>query len=300
MSGGTVGGMILVTGAGGQVGRQIAELLAKRGAAVRRMARDPSRLPTLSGTEVAKADYANARELDAAFAGIETAFIVSGSAPEGVRAGLHGNAIDAAVRQGVKHVVYLSFQGASPLSKFPMGRDHFLTEQHLAACGISHTALRDNLYLDALVEMFDSDGVVRGPAGAGPAAWVSREDVAELAAAILLDPSLGGGSLDVSGPEAFGFAEGAERLSKLAGRRLRYVDETLDEARGWREATGAPAWEVETWIGSYLAMEAGELAGTSPTIERVLGRKPQSLEEYFGRHPELLVALRGDERKISP
>lgn len=289
--------MILVTGATGHIGGRVAELLAGRGAAVRRMARDPSRLPALSATEIAKADYAEPASLGAAFEGIDRALIVSGSAAEGVRAGLHGNAIDAAARAGVAHIVYLSFQGASPNSKFPMGRDHFLTEQHLAASGVSHTALRDNLYLDGLVEMFDADGAVRGPAGSGRAAWVSREDVAQLVAAILLDSSLGGGALNVSGPEAISFAEGAERLSKLAGRTLRYVDETLEEARAWRAKSGAPEWEVDTWIGSYEAVAAGELADTSPTIERVLGRKPMSLEEYFTRNPELLDALRGDGRR---
>lgn len=285
--------MIVVTGATGHVGGRIAQILAEKGAKQRLVVRDQARAPKLAGVQTVTADYADPVALDRAFRGAEVAFIVSGNAKEGERARLHMNAIDAAVRAGARHLVYLSFHGASPLSKFPMGRDHFLTEQHLAATGVSHTALRDDLYLDALVEMFDAGGIVRGPAGAGRAAWVSREDVAQLAAAILLDPSLGGGSLDVTGPEAIGFAEAAERLSKLTGRELGYRDETLAEARAWRAETGAPDWEVDTWIGSYVAMAAGELERTSPTIERVLGRRPMTLEEYFAAHPEHLAPLRG-------
>lgn len=283
--------MILVTGSTGHVGGRIARILAAKGAKQRLMVREPARAPKIPGADTVTADYSDPAALDGAFRGVQVAFIVSGNAREGERARLHMNAIDAAVRAGVQHVVYLSFHGASPLSKFPMGRDHFLTEQHLAATGVSHTCLRDDLYLDALVEMFDASGLVRGPAAAGRAAWVSREDVAELAAAVLLDPSLGGGSLDVTGPEAFGFAEGAERLSKLTGHSLGYRDESLSEARAWRAATGAPDWEVDIWLGSYEAMAAGELERTSPTVERILGRPPLRLEEYFGAHPELLEPL---------
>jgi hypothetical protein len=82
------------------------------------------------------------------------------------------------------------------------------------------------------------------------------------------------------------------RLSALTGRALAYVDEPMDDARRWRTATGAPAWEVDTWIGSYLATAAGELGAVSDTVARVTGRPPMSLETYFAAHPDLLAPLR--------
>ena len=77
-------------------------------------------------------------------------------------------------------------------------------------------------------------------------------------------------------------------MSALTGRKLRYEDETLEEGRAWRSQSGAQAWEVAVWLGSYEAIAAGELAPVSDTVERFTGRPAQSLEAYFGAHPALL------------
>jgi len=284
--------VILVTGASGSVGRRVAELLDADGAALRLMTRDPAKAPSLPGVEVVAADYSRPESLDAAFRDIDTAFIVSGYAREGERARLHGHAIDTAARAGVSRVVYLSFQGASPDSKFPMSRDHFLTEQYLVASGVPFTALRDNLYLDILPHLFDDQGVVRGPAGNGSMAFVSREDVARTVAAVLSTPGAGNHIYDVTGPEALTFAEAAHRLSALVGHQLRYEEESPEEGRRWRAAGGAPDWEVETWVGSYLAAAAGELAAVSDAVQRLTGQPALALDQYFADRLELLNPLR--------
>jgi NAD(P)H dehydrogenase (quinone) len=285
--------VIAVTGASGRVGRRVAELLAAEGRTLRLLARDPGRAPRLPGAEAAAASYEDPAGLLAALAGADVLFLVSIHGEPGARARLHAGAIDAAAGAGVRHLVYLSFQGASPDSAFPYSRDHALTEAHLRGSGLPFTVLRDCLYLDLLPEMFGADGVVRGPAGEGRAAWVAREDVARAAAAVLRDPAAHeGAAYDVTGPEALTLAEAAARLSALAGRPLRYEDEPLDEARRWRLATGARPWQVEAWVGSYRAIAAGELAPVSDAVARLTGRPPLGLEACFRGSPGLLDALR--------
>lgn len=284
---------ILIAGATGHVGGRVAELLAERGAALKRLARDPAKAPALERAPVVPGDYADPASLSAAMAGIETVFLASASGPPLRRARLHGNVIDAAARAGVARVVYLSFQAASATSPFPYSADHLLTEAHLKQSGLAFTILRDSFYLDLLPEMADEAGVVRGPGGGGGAvAWVSREDVAQVAARVLAEPGYEGRTYDVTGPEAFGRAEAAERLGAIASRPVRYVEETPEEGRAWRAATGAPEWEVEVWLGSYLAMASGELSRTSDTVERITGRPPFALEAYFAAYPERLGNLR--------
>ena len=63
--------------------------------------------------------------------------------------------------------VYLSFLGGIAASKFPMSRDHYLSEQYLKETGIPSTILRDGLYLDLIPEMFNEKGVMRGSASRG-------------------------------------------------------------------------------------------------------------------------------------
>jgi uncharacterized protein YbjT (DUF2867 family) len=258
------------------------------------MVRDKAKTPTLTnGAEVVEADYADPMALGRAMDGIETALVVSGNEQEGKRALLHRNVFTAAERARVGHLVYLSFQGASAASKFAASRDHNLSEGYLRQAGIQSTILRDSFYLDLIPELFGADGVVRGPAGSGRVAWVARDDVAAVVAAVLRDPARHTGRYELTGPEAVTLAETARRVSALAGRSLGYCDESLEEGRAWRRARGAPDWLVDGWLGSYEAIAAGELEPVSDAVERILGRPSLGLEAYFTRHPELLAAIGG-------
>jgi NAD(P)H dehydrogenase (quinone) len=275
--------MILITGASGNIGQRVTQRLCGK-VPLRLMVRNKTKIRPLPNTEIVVADYGEPTSLMPAFRGVEVAFIVSGYAEPGKRSVLHGHAIRAAADAGVKHLVYLSFQGASPTSHFPMSRDHYETEQHLRRSGVPYTALRDNFYLDLLPEMFDAKtGVVRGPAGEGAAAWVAREDVAAVAARVLENPSAWTGVYDVTGPEAISFADAARRLSTVFGRSFRYEAESVEAGRVWRARLGAPAWEVETWLGSYRAIAEGELVAPSDTVQLITGQAPQSLEFYLGK-----------------
>ncbi|HEU4328256.1 MAG TPA: NAD(P)H-binding protein [Roseiflexaceae bacterium] len=252
---------ILITGASGAVGRRTAELLAERGVPLRLLVRDRSRAPQLPGAEIAVGDYANPSSLRVAFAGIGRALVVSGYAPEGERARLHTNTFHAAAEAGVGHLVYLSFQGAAPTSRFPMARDHHQSEQALAACGVPWTSLRDNLYIDLLPEMFDASGVVRGPAGDGAAAFVAREDVAQVAAAVLLAAAPPTGAHDVTGPAAVSLAEVAQLLSDLAGRPC-----ATRASRPRRGGAGAARWARPTgrWTPGWAPTRRLPLANWPP------------------------------------
>ncbi|MGA9522253.1 MAG: SDR family oxidoreductase [Myxococcaceae bacterium] len=284
--------MILITGATGHVGRRCAQILAADHLPLRLMARDPARAERLPGAEVVHGDYGDPRSLDAAFSGIDAALVVSGSAEPMQRARLHANAFEAAARAGVRHLVYLSFQGASPHSKFPYSRDHFASEKALGHSGVTFTALRDNFYMDLLPTMFDAYGILRDPGRGGKAAFVSREDVAQVAAAVLRNPPTSSATWNVTGPEALSLEEVVHRLAAKVGRRLHYVPETVEEGRAWRSKLASEPWEVDVWIGSYLAIAAGELEATSDAVERFTGRAPLSFDAYFDDRPELLAPLR--------
>jgi len=110
--------MFLITGASGRIARRAAALLAARGEQLRLMTRSPAQAPPLRGAQVVFGDFADP-SLDAAFAGISAALIISGSGKPGERAELHRNAFAAAARAGVAHVVYLSLQGSSPHARYP-------------------------------------------------------------------------------------------------------------------------------------------------------------------------------------
>jgi uncharacterized protein YbjT (DUF2867 family) len=271
---------IVVTGASGKVGGEVARLL--HGAPdieLRLVGRRLERLPELAGVERAAASFADADACRTAFDGADVLLLVSAGEADD-RLDQHRTAIEAASRAGVGHVVYTSFLGASPTAAFTLARDHGATEEMLRGSGMDWTFLRDSFYADVLLDFAGEERVIRGPGGTGRCAFVARRDVAEVAAAILRDPApYAGRALDLTGPVAVSLAEAALLLTRATGEEYEYVDETLAEARASRAPYGAPDWQVEAWISTYTAIRDGELDLVSGDVQQVLGRAPRGVEE---------------------
>jgi uncharacterized protein YbjT (DUF2867 family) len=283
--------MIAVTGAPGGVGGRVARTLAAQGLPLRLVVRDASRAPDL-GAEVAEAQYRDGAAMLAAFAGAETVYLVSGS-ESADRVQEHFSAVDAAAAAGVGRIVYVSFMGAAPGCVFTFARDHAATEERIRASGVAFTFLRSCVYAEYVPLLADAAGVIRGPAGDGRGAFVSRDDVADVAAAVLAAPEQHEGrTYDVTGPQALSLDEAAAILSKAAGREILYERETLEQARRSRRPSGAPDWEIEGWVTSYAALPAGDLEPPSDTVRQVLGRQPRALADVLREHPETMAHLR--------
>ncbi|MFC5676600.1 SDR family oxidoreductase [Aeromicrobium endophyticum] len=270
--------IIALTGSTGAVGGTAAHLLADAGTSVRLLVRDPARAPHLAGADVRTASYGDDGCVDA-LEGVDTVFMVSGHEAAD-RLDQHRSFVDAAVRAGVRQIVYLSFVGASATSGFTLGRDHGATEDHIRASGLDWTFVRDNFYAEILPQFADADGVIRGPAGQGRVAAVSQRDVGAVVAHVLQDPrDHVGRTYDLTGPEALTFDDVAQITSRITGRPFSFVDETLDEARASRAHYGAPDWQVDAWVSTYTAIRDGELEHVSGDVERLLGRPATSYDE---------------------
>jgi NAD(P)H dehydrogenase (quinone) len=267
-----------ITGATGHIGGVTARLLADAGMSTRLLVRDPSRAPSLPGTDVRRVEYGDPAAVDA-LRGVETLLMVS-AAESDDRVGEHRGFVEAAVEAGVRHLVYTSFVGASDASGFLLGRDHGATEEIISSTGLDFTFLRDNFYAEVFPFFADEDDALKGPAGSGRVAAVSRRDVAEVAALVLREPSTHvGAAYDLTGPEALTLDEVADILTSLTGRPHRFVDETMEEARASRAHYGAPDWLVEAWISTYTAIRDGELEDVSDDIPRLLGRPATSFAD---------------------
>lgn len=278
--------VLAISGATGAVGGRIASRLAGLGYAQRLIVRDAARAPDLPGAELTEGTYEEPEAMRKALDGMRTFFMVSaGESSDRVR--IHTAAVDAAVEAGVERIVYLSFVGAAAEATSTLAREHWRTEEHVRSTGLKHTFLRDNAYLDYVPALVGTDGVIRGPADEGRVGAVARDDVAEVAVAVLLgEGQHDGRAYDVTGPEASTLHEAAEELSRASGRRISYYPEALEEAYASRASYGAPEWEVERWVTSYTAIAAGEMEVVSDTVGKLTGHPPMGLAMYLRRHPE--------------
>ncbi len=280
---------VSITGATGALGGLVAGRLTRLGVAPRLIVRDINRAPELPGSSATMAAYEDQHAFERALKGTTTLFLVSATEAAD-RLQHHTRAVDAAVAAGVTRIVYLSFLGAAPDATFTFARTHFHTEEHIRASGMAYTFLRPSLYLDLVPYWADSSGVVRGPAGSGRVAWVSRADVADVTTAVLTDGTAHDGrTYDVTGPEAVTLGETVSRLSAVTGKAVRYLPETWEEALESRRPLGAPEWAIEGWASSYAAIANGELDVVAPTVADLTGHSAQSIEGHLRRHPTALA-----------
>jgi uncharacterized protein YbjT (DUF2867 family) len=276
---------LAVTGVTGGLGGRVARRLADRGVAQRLVVRDPARAPELPGAEVVRAHYGDGEAMRRALDGVDTLFLVSASeAFDRVR--LHTGAVDAAVAAGVQRIVYTSFLACSAEATFTFARDHWHTEEHLRQTGVRHTVLRDSLYLDFVPLFVGGDGVIRGPAGDGRVAAVARDDIADVAVAVLLGDGHDGRTYDLTGPAAFTLQQAAEELSRASGRTIAYHAESIEEAYASRAGYGAPHWEVTGWVTTYVAIAVGDLEAVSGDVASLAGHPPMDLAEFLRRNPD--------------
>jgi NAD(P)H dehydrogenase (quinone) len=275
---------LAVTGSTGGLGSRVAHRLAASGLEQRLLVRDASRAPRLDGAvTVTFQDYEHHDSAVEALRGVTTLFMVS-AAENAERLRQHFAFVDAAAEAGVRHVVYTSFAGAAEDSTFTLGRDHHHTEQRIRESGMDWTFLRDNLYLDFFPHLVGDDGVIRGPAGDGVVAAVTRDDVAASAAAVLAEPGAHVGSTYVmTGPEAITMAQVAETIARSQGREVTFHNETVEEAYESRKRWEAPDWQYDAWVSTYTAIAAGEMAHVSDDVRRLTGRRPASLEDFLSR-----------------
>ncbi len=280
---------LAVTGSTGELGGRVAQRLADRAVSQRLIVRDPDRAPKLDGADTAVASsYGAEEEMRAALEGVETLYFVSGR-EDADRLEQHRGMVRAAAAAGVARVVYVSFAGATPDHTFTLGRQHRATEQAIQDAGLGFTFLRSQLYLDFMPFFAGPDRVIRGPAGDGRFAPISRDDLADAAVAVLTaNGEHDGSTYELTGPELVTLSDVAERLGAYTGKEFRYVAETIEEAWESRRPSGAPDWEIEGWVTSYVAIADGSLEILTEDVERLTGHSPQTLEQCLVAHPELL------------
>jgi uncharacterized protein YbjT (DUF2867 family) len=195
--------------------------------------------------------------------------------------------IDAAARAGVAHIVKLS--GIMPAldSPFRFARMHGEIERRLEVSGMAFTHLRAGEFMHAYFRQVPSivaKGALLLPMEDARIACVDVGDIAEVAVAVLTGGGHEGRTYRLTGPEALGMSEVAERLSTATGRTVRYVNVAPEDARRAQLAAGVPPFTADALAELFAERRRGKEAQVWPDIEAVFGLRPTRFAEFATRH----------------
>ncbi|MBZ0296784.1 MAG: SDR family oxidoreductase [Anaerolineae bacterium] len=290
---------LLVTGASGHLGRRVVELLleAQAGTIVA-TTRTPEKLSDFSqrGVIVRQADFDDPESLVPAFTGVDKLLLISTDVLgiPGKRIQQHTNAVKAAEKAGVKHVVYTSIMNPGPESPIVVAHDHRETEAAMKASGMGWTMLRNNIYADMLLGSLGQAiqmGKLFSAAGDGKAAYVTREDCARAAAAALADSFMGQRALDITGPEAVSQADLAKIASEISGQEVTYIPLEVDVLVDNMVNAGLPRPLAEGLATFDTGIAQGLLGDVSNAFEELTGSKPTSVAEFLASNREALLQV---------
>ncbi|MGA1580210.1 MAG: SDR family oxidoreductase [Luminiphilus sp.] len=277
--------MILLTGATGRVGRAAASALLNAGLSFRVLVRDPAKLTlTDSRIEVITGDLGEAQSVQRALEGIERALIVMGNHPD--QAVIERQFATLAREAGVAHVVKISSMEASADASAVLPRNHYETEQHIAASGMDWTFLRPNFYMQNMLmyaESIKSTGSFALPLGAAVTAMVDTQDVGDVAAAVLSGDGHAGQIYELTGPDLMTFHDVARRLGGVIGQSVCYREQTPEEFRATLERFISSRWQLDAVCELFAEIAAGSLAYRTEAVSDLLGRPPTTIESFAQR-----------------
>jgi NAD(P)H dehydrogenase (quinone) len=273
-----------VSGASGHLGRAIVSELLQRpgGHEVVAITRRPETVSKPAQGRLG--DYDRPESLAEAYAGLDRLLIIPTLEPEpGKRGAQNVAAIDAAVRAGVKHIVFMSSAGARQEEEPALTATYWRGEQHLIATAPAWTILRMNFYAEAFVQLAQASlkqGVLAGLAE-NRAAFVARDDVAAAAAGILIGDGHAGAIYNATGPERLSGAERAGLIAEITGQPLAFRVISEEQLRAGLTQAGLPAGAVSTVVSIQVSFAAGAFDILTGDVERLGGRPPKPLRDVL-------------------
>ncbi|MBY2983559.1 SDR family oxidoreductase [Rhizobium leguminosarum] len=279
---------ILVTGATGNVGRQVVEHLVKRGADVRALVRDPSKAEFPAGVSVVQGDFLEVDSLRNAMSGVSTLFLLNAVVPDEFTQALI--ALNVARSAGIERIVYLSVIHADIYVNVPHFAGKFGVERMIEEMGFKATILRPAYFIQndlTVKDVITGYGAYPMPIGPKGLAMIDLRDIAEIAALELLRREQSAEPLaleriNLVGPETLTGADIAAIWSDVLARPIHYGgDNTEGFEQNLRQFM--PAWMAydmrlmgERFLTDGMLPEAGDVE----RLTKLLGRPLRSYRAF--------------------
>ena len=282
---------ILITGATGNLGTLVVDgLIRKTGSEnISVLVRDLQKAVKLKekGVQLIKGDYNDYNSLVSAFQGTDKLYFISGSDVIN-RGAQHEKIVKAAKATNVGHIIYTSFQRKTDTSASPIAfiaSAHILAEKLIKESGLTYTIMKHALYADA-VTMFIGDqvfnsGVIFLPAGNGKGSYTSKTDMASAGVSVLTGEGHENKTYEISVDKSYTFYDIAVLLTELSGKKITYTNPDIQTFSTSLSKAGVPQEAIQATTSFCQAIAQGEFDFPAKTLEKLIGRKPESLKDFL-------------------
>lgn len=270
----------LITGATGDIGSRVVELLLQRNIRPRVLVRNEAKTRSLFGerVDVFVGDLAEPASMRDALKGVDTIYLVN-VGPEIPRR--DGSVAVLAKEVGVKRIVKLSSLDVE--HGLAIGAWHEKGEAAIRAVGISFTFVRPTGFMSNLLAWAHSiktEKIIRSSTAAGRRPFIHSEDIAAVSVEALVSTNYVGQSLPITGPNSLTFGEATATIAEAIGERLKYQVISDKEARERYSKVSGSKEETEAHVTLWRAIREGRLASVTHDVARILGRKPITLAQW--------------------
>jgi uncharacterized protein YbjT (DUF2867 family) len=265
---------ILVVGASGTVGSELARLLAAQGKTVLKATSRPP-----SAADQVQVDLVSQAGLKAAFEGIDRAFFLSPPGHANHEA-LLAPLIDEAKARGLKKVVLMTAMGANADENAPMRK----AERRLEASGLAYNIVRPNWFMQNFNTFWlpgiRTAGQIFLPVGAARGSFVDARDIAAVVARLLTSDALANRDFDLTGPRALDHAEVAALLTQVTGKAIGFTDITPEAMLQGLLGAGVPKDSAAFLVLILGHFKAGYAERVTDAVSQVTGQPPRTIEQY--------------------
>lgn len=279
-----MGSPILVTGATGNVGRQVVSQLAGAGHRVRALSRNPASAHLPREVEVVRGDLSTPESIENALNGVEAIFLLWRS--QGIQA--VPPLLDR-FRQHAKRIVFLSSSAVRDdldQQNNPIGWLHAEIEHAIEKSGLAWTFLRPGAFaanaLSWWAPQIQSGATLHWPFARAATAPIHEADIAAVAVRALTEDGHGGAKYILTGPESLTQAEQLNAIGDAVERRLRY--EEIPPAAARQElATFLPSFVVEILLDVW-SKSVEHPAPVTTTVTDVTGSLGRTFRQWASDH----------------
>ncbi|MFJ8011768.1 NAD(P)H-binding protein [Streptomyces sp. NPDC096339] len=276
--------MIVVTGATGNIGRTLVQVLTEAGEEVTAVSRRPHSEPPAPGARRAVADPGNAAGMRPVLEGADALFVLLGGELNG-----HGESPDALVDvardAGVKRIVLLSSQINSTRPEAPSHARLRAFETAVRGSGLDFTVLRPGGFASnafAWAESVRTRRTVFAPFADVALPVVDPADIAEVAAAALREDGHAGRTYELTGPEAISPRRQAAVIAEALGEEVAFVELSREDAHAHMAQFMAP--EVIGGTLDVLGVPLPAEVEIGPDVRRVLHRPARPFADWVARN----------------